>query len=210
MSKIPVFLVDDHPVVREGIRRVLEMDESISIVGEADSAEEALNQLQFSSLEVVLMDIRLPGISGIEATRQLKSQHPEVHVVILSAFGDEYLAQAIEAGADGYVLKTATQTELVSAVKRAAGGQSPIDIDLMARLLGQFAELSKLSHTKGLTQRHLAILRQVAQGVPSKEIGAALSISEATVKRNIRGIFDYLGVNDRAQAVAEAYKRQLL
>ncbi|MCH8913097.1 MAG: response regulator transcription factor [Planctomycetes bacterium] len=89
MSKIPVFLVDDHPVVREGIRRVLEMDEGISIVGEADSAEEALNQLQFSSLEVVLMDIRLPGISGIEATRQLKSQHPEVHVVILSGFGDD-------------------------------------------------------------------------------------------------------------------------
>ena len=210
MSKIPVFLVDDHPVVREGIRRVLEMDEGISIVGEADSAEEALNQLQFSSLEVVLMDIRLPGISGIEATRQLKSEHPEVHVVILSAFGDEYLAQAIEAGADGYVLKTATQAELVSAVKQAAIGQSPIDSDLTARLLSQFAELSKLSQTKGLTQRQLAILRQVAQGIPSKEIGAALAISEATFKRNMRAIFDYLGVNDRAQAVAEAYKRQLL
>ena len=137
--------MDDHPVVREGIRRLLELDEGIAVVGEAESAEDALAQLASSPARVVLMDIRLPGISGIEATRQLKSQHPEVRVIILSAFGDEYLTQAMEAGADGYMLKTATRMELVSAVKGAAAGKSPIDGDLTTGLLHRIAELSKLS-----------------------------------------------------------------
>ncbi len=132
MSKITVLLVEDHPIVREGIRRLLSVDKDIVVVGEADSAEEALRQAQFFSPQVVLMDIRLPGASGIEATLQLKTHYPDLRVVILSAYGHEYLTQAIEAGADGYVLKTASQAQLVGAVKQAAEGQSPIDSDLTA------------------------------------------------------------------------------
>ena len=207
---LDVFLVDDHPAVREGIRRWLERDQQIAFVGEASSAEDALTQIQFSSPQVVLMDVRLPGISGVEATRRLKAQHPDLCVVILSAFGHEYLAQAVEAGADGYVLKTATFAELVAAIKQAAVGQSPIDRSLMTTLLGRFAELSRSPGSPSLSKRQLAILQSVAQGISSKEIAAQLAISNATFKRDMQRIFDYFGVSDRAQAVAEAYKRELL
>ena len=207
VPKIRVFLVDDHPVVREGIRLLLSTDDTILITDEAATAEEALSKIQSSSPQVVLMDIRLPGISGVEATRQLKEQYPDLRVVILSGFNHEYLAQAIEAGADGYVLKTSSPSELVNAVKQAANGQPPIDSNLTAELLGQ---LSRLSRSQGLTQRQLAILRGVSQGVPSKEIAAQLAISDATFKRDMRNIFNFFVVNDRAQAVAEAYRRNLL
>lgn len=210
MAQIKVFLVDDHPIVSEGLRRLLELDSEVEVTGVAASAEEALDQLQFSSPEVVLMDIRLPEMNGIEATRQIKARHPNIRVVILSAFGNEYLAQAIEAGADGYVLKTSKQSELVDAVKHAANGHYPIDSGLTSSLMSQFAEMYKRSGPRALTTRQLAILGQVASGVSSKIIAQDLSISDATFKRDLRGVFDYFGVNDRAQAIAEAYKRKLL
>ena len=156
------------------------------------------------------MDVRLPGIDGIEATRQLRAKHPTMKVIILSSFGNEYLGQAIEAGAKGYILKTVTQSELVHAVRQAARGQTPLDPNLTAGLVDRFAELSKLARHHGLSERQLSILRGVAQGVPSKETAAQLASSDATFKRDLRAILNYLGVNDRAQAVAEAYNRQLL
>ena len=168
MAKIPVFLVEDHHIVREGIRRLLELDKDIAVVGEADSAEEALKQVQFSSPRVVFMDIRLPGMNGIDATRQLKELYPDMRVVILSGFGNEYLAQAIDAGADGYLLKTTSQKGLVGAVKQAAEGQTPIDSELATALFGEFAELYKRSQPEGMTRRQLTILKSVAKGVPSK------------------------------------------
>lgn len=210
MGKIPVFLVDDHPIVREGIRRLLEVDDDLNVVGEASSGEEALDQLRYCSPKVILMDIQLPGISGIEATEQIKAQYPDVRVVILSAFGQEHLAQAIEAGADGYVLKTASHSQLVEATKEAAEGRKPLDHSLTEQLFDHFAELYKKSQSQGLSRRQLAILQRVAQGVSSKVIAAEVAISEATFKRDMRGIFDYLEVVDRAQAVAEAYKQNIL
>ena len=207
---IPVFLVDDHAVVREGIQRLLELEGGIVVVGEAGSAEEALTQLRYCAPKVILMDIRLPGLNGIEATRLIKVQHPDLRVLILSAFGDEHLAQAIEAGADGFVLKTTKRAELMEAIKLAAQGQSLIDQDLTGNLLGQFAKLYKKSQIQGLTQRQLIVLKRVSEGVASKKIASELSISDATFKRDMRGIFDHFGVNDRVQAVAEAYKRSLL
>ena len=210
MAKIQVFLVDDHPVVREGIRRLLELEEGISVVGEVASGEEALKQMDARPADVVLMDIRLMGIDGIETTRRLKATHPDLRVLILSGFGHEYMSQAIEAGADGYLLKTAKQHELVRAVEQIAEGQSPIDSNLTAMLLDQFAEMSKLNRSRALVERQLAILRGMAQGLSSQEIAAQLAISDATFKRQLKAIFNYLGANDRAHAVAEAYRRHLL
>ena len=160
--------------------------------------------------QVILMNIRLPGVNGIEATRLMKTRFPLLRVLVLSAFGHEYLAQAIEAGADGYVLKTAKRTELVAAVKQTASGQGHIDEALTGGLLGQFAELYKASREQGLTQRQLTVLKRVAQGISSREICEELAISDATLKRDVRAVFNYFGVNDRAQAVAEAYKRRIL
>lgn len=210
MTKIPVFLVDDHAIVREGIQRLLELDDDIEVVGQAESAEDALDQVESANPRVILMDIRLPGVNGIEGTRMIKARYPNLRVLILSAFGQEYLAQAIEAGADGYVLKTAKRSELMDAVKQTANGQGHIDETLTGGLLGQFAKLYKASREQGLSQRQLTVLQRVAQGVPSREITAELSISDATLKRDVRAVFNYFGVNDRAQAVAEAYKRRIL
>ena len=210
MKATRVLVVDDHPAVREGIRRLLEMDDGILVLGEAGSAEEALDQMSARPAGVVLMDMKLPGMDGIEATRQLKLAHPEAKVVILSAFGSEYMAQAIEAGANGYILKSATQNELTDAVHQAAMGQSPIDPKLTPGLLDRFANLSRMAQHHGLTSRQHEILRLVASGVPSKEIAAQLAVSDATFKREIKAIFNYMGVNDRAHAIAEGYRRQLL
>ena len=127
MRKVRVYLVDDHPVIREGIRRLLELDERIQVVGDADNGEEAVSQVVATSAEVVLMDVQLPGMDGVETTKQLTDRHPDLRVVILSSFGDRYLAPSIEAGACGYILKTATLPEMISAVLRAADGQSPIN-----------------------------------------------------------------------------------
>lgn len=209
MNKTHVLLVDDHPVVREGIRRLLELDDRIEVVAEADSAEEAFNKMN-TSPDVVLMDIRLPGIDGIAATRDLLAAHPDVKIIVLSAFGNEYLNQAMEAGAKGYILKTVSQSELASSVLQVASGQTPIDPKLTSGLLDQLAELSKLARQSGLSQRQHEVLRLVAAGVPSKQIAARLAISDATFKREIKVIFNQLGVNDRPQAVAEAYNKGLL
>ena len=210
MASIRLLLVDDHPVVRQGIRRLLELDKQVSVVCEAGSGEEALEQMEASPADVALMDIRLPGIDGIETTRRLRTRYPDLKVIILSSFGDEYLVMAIEAGAKGYILKTATQTELVHAVVQAAGGQTPIDPKLTPRLFGRLAELSRMSQGQGLSSRQQEILRLIGDGVTSRELEGSLSISHATLNRELRHVYDLLGVNSRAHAVAEAYKKGLL
>jgi len=210
VKSVRVMVVDDHPLVREGIRHLLELERRIEIAAEAGSAEESFHGLDLQSVDVVLMDIRLPGMDGIKATRQFKAIHPLVKIVVLSSFGIEYLSRAIETGADGYILKTATQSELVEAVLQAAQGEAPIDHTLTSGLLNRFASLSKVARSHGITDRQMEVLRLLSVGTPSKEIAFQLSISNATLKRDIRGIFNHLGVNDRAAAVAEAYNRKLL
>ena len=210
MEKTRVLIVDDHPGVREGISRLLEMDDRIQVVGQVESAEDAFTRIREVSPKVVLMDIKLPGANGVEATRQLVADNPSLRVVVLSSFGDHYLSSAIEAGACGYVLKTATQQELVDAVLQAAAGRSPIDPSLSGVLFDRFAKMAKTSQERGITSRQREMLKLVADGFSSKEIGAQLFISEPTVKREFRNIFNFLGANDRAQAIAEAYKRNLI
>ena len=205
-----MFLVDDHPALREGIRRLLGSDQGIEIVGEAGSAEECLREIKARSVDVVLMDINMPGMDGIQATRQLKEEYPDLKVIVLSALGAEYLNQAIEAGANGYILKTATSTELANAVIQAVGGQTPIDANLTPHLIGRAAKTSDGSKRHTLSKRQKEILRLIAEGMPSKEIEASISISHATLTRQLRQTFDLLGVDDRAHAVAEAYKRRIL
>ena len=210
MAKTRVFLVDDHPVVRTGMRQLLELDGRISVVGEANSGEEALEQFNGCPADVVLMDVRLPGMDGIEATRQLRARHPDLKIMILSSFGDEYLAGAIEAGANGYILKMATQPELTHAVVQTASGQGPLDPTLTPRLFDRMAELSGVARSQELSSRQQKILRLIADGVPSREITARLSMSQATLSRQLRHVFDLLGVDDRAHAIAEAYRKNLL
>ena len=209
-GKVRVFLVDDHPVVREGISRLLELDERVQVVGEADNAEEALGRVMLTSANVVLMDIKLPGMDGIEATRRLTERNPDLRVVILSSFGDSYLTPCMEAGASGYILKTATQSEMVSAVIRAAAGQTPIDPALAKMLLNRPGRQTHQRQRQGLSDRQKEIIKLIAEGVTSKDIALRLYVSDATLTRELRRVFDFLGVADRAHAVAEAYRQQML
>lgn len=207
MDKIRILLVDDHQVVREGLHRMLELESDFDIVGEAGTAKDVIDQVAALSPEVVLMDIKMPGIDGIELTRQLKSRAPSTNVIMLTLY-DEYLSQAIAAGAKGYLVKDITREELLKAIRAVHDGRSPLYLSLtqdkLTKLTAQEDEQSKLS------DRELTILRLIADGVTTEGITHQTFLSEASVKRSVRFIFEKLGVHNRSEAVGEAYKRGLI
>ncbi len=210
MSKVGVFIVEDHPLMRVAMRRLLEQDENFFVVGEADNAEEALERLGTLSADMVVMDIQLPGMDGVEATRQLKLHHPHLKVVIMSAFGEEYLVPSIEAGADGYMMKGLTADEVLHGLLQAAKGTPPIDAALTRHLMDQSVIGSATQAAPFLSLRQLEVLRLVSNGLTTKEIATSLSVSDPTIKREFRKIFDMFGVNDRAHAVSEAHRYGLI
>ena len=209
-KRIRILLVDDHPMVREGMRRLLEGDGGFEVVAEVESVEDALGELERRKTDIVVMDIQLPGVNGVEGTRLLKVRYPEVKVVIVSAYGEDYLVPSIDAGADGYLLKTLPPDELVKSMHQVALGQSPVDSSLTRHLMDR-AAAGKRSEGEGMpTERQQEVLKLVADGLSSKELASRLYISQTTLKREFRNIFNLLGVNDRAHAVAEAYRRNLI
>ena len=209
-ERIRVLLVDDHPMVREGMRRLLEAEGRFEVVGEVDSVESALEELAYKKAEIVVMDIQLPGMDGVEGTRKVKARYPDVKVVIVSAYGEDYLVPSIDAGADGYLLKTLPPVELVKSMHQVALGQSPVDAALTRHLMNQAAAGRGKEGEGQPTERQQEVLKLVADGLSSKELAARLFISQTTLKREFRNIFNLLGVNDRAHAVAEAYRRSLI
>jgi len=210
MKPIKVLLVDDQPLVREGIRRMLELENDIRVVGEARSGEEAIVKAKDLDPDVILMDIKMSGMSGIEATRQLKAQGCAANIIILTVYDDKYLGQCAEAGAVGYLLKDITREDLVKAIELANGGQSPFAPSVASSLLKQFTKMVAVNRENVLTSRQLNILRLIAAGISNKDIAKKLYLSEATIKRETSTIFAKLGATDRAQAVAEAYTKSLL
>ena len=210
VERFRVLLVDDHPMVREGMRRLLEGEGEFEVVGEVDSVEAALEELDRKKVEIVVMDIQLPGMDGVEGTRQMKARYPEVKVVIVSAYGEDYLVPSIDAGADGYLLKTLPPAELVKSMHQAALGQSPVDAALTRHLMNRAAAGKGMVGENQPTERQQEVLKLVADGLSSKELASRLYISQTTLKREFRNIFNLLGVNDRAHAVAEAYRRNLI
>ena len=207
MEHIRILLVDDHQVVREGLRRMLELEKDMEVVGEAATVEEALTQAELLSPDIILMDIKMPGRDGIEATRLLKKRQPACQIIMLTLY-EEYLVQAIEAGAAGYLLKDIKRDELVRAIHTVHQGRSPLNLSLGRELFAKLA--SSIKDEQTLSERELAILRLIASGATTERIGAQLFLSDATVKRDIRHIFEKLGVHNRSEAVAEAYKRKLI
>ena len=210
MSAIRVLLVDDHQVVREGLKRMLELDKDIQVVGEAVNGEDGITQAERLSPDVILMDIKMPDMDGITATRQLKQKMPDVKVIMLTLYDSEFVTQAIEAGASGYILKDAKGEQLIQAIRDVRKGYSPLAPSLTRQVFTELATLSRASRDSLLSERQCEILRLVAAGLTSKDIGAKLCISEPTVKKELTHIFDKLGVNDRAQAISEAMKRKLI
>ena len=210
MNKVRVFLVDDHPLIRVAMRRLLEEDEDFFVVGDAGNAEEALECLDTLPADMVVMDIQLPGMDGVEATRQLKLRHPELKVVIMSAFGEEYLVPSIEAGADGYMMKGLTADELVRGLLQAAKGMPPIDAALTRHLMDQSVIGSATHAAPFLSLRQREVLRLVSHGLTTKEIANSLAVSSPTIKREFRKIFEMFGVKDRAHAISEAHRYGLI
>ncbi len=210
-APVRVFLIEDHPVVREGTRRLLEFEEGATVVGEADSGESALVSPSLGLAEVVLCDVMLPGMDGIETTKAVLAKYPHLRIVMLSSFGDSYLSNALEAGACGYLLKRSTGDELVRAVQDAANGGAPLSPALNALLVDRYRELqSNKTDALGLSERQAQVLEMVARGETTKRIAEDLFLSPATVKRELRHVFDLMGVNNRAHAVAEAQRRGLI
>lgn len=189
---------------------MLELEEDIRVVGEAANGEDGITQAERLSPDVILMDIKMPDMDGIAATRQLKEKMPKVNIIMLTLYGNEYVTQAIEAGASGYILKDASREQLIQAIRDAYKGYSPLAPSLTRQVLTELANLSRASRDSLLSERQCEILRLVAAGLVSKDIGARLCISTATVKKELTHIFNKLGVNDRAQAVSEAMKRKLI
>jgi DNA-binding NarL/FixJ family response regulator len=207
---VKVMLVDDQQLVREGLRRMLELDEDIEVVGEAKTGEEAISKADELNPDIILMDVRMPGMGGIEATRQLKAKECRANIIILTVYEDKYLAQAAEAGAVGYLLKDIGREELSRSIKLAHEGQSPFAPSITRTLFTQFGNVAQLSRNTLLTSRQLDILRLIAAGITNREIAGKLCVSEATIKRETNSIFTKLDAVDRTQAVAEAYRRNML
>ena len=209
MDIIRILLVDDHQVVREGLRRMLELEADLKVVGEAADAKEALTQVELLSPELILMDIKMPGVDGIELTRQLKQKFPSCNVIMLTLY-DEYLTQAIEAGATGFLLKDIKREELIRAIRAVHEGRSPLNLSLSRDRLAELATPADSQQQSRLSARELTILRLIADGVATKEIASQLFLSLSSVKRGVRLIFEKLGVRNRSEAVSEAYKRKLI
>lgn len=204
MNPIKLLLIDDHFVVRSGLVASLELEDDLDVIAESDRGEQALALFAKHKPDVVLMDLQLPGISGIEATRQLCEAHAGAHVLIFSTFArDEEVGAALKAGALGYLQKSASRDDLLKAIRSVAKGTRSLPADLEARLHQRKAEPE-------ITAREREILALIAQGRANKEIGGALGIAEDTVKRHVSSILDKLRVNDRAQATAEAIRRGLV
>ena len=213
MSRIRVLIVDDQPLARAGFRSVLEATGQIDVVGEAATGGEALTQARQHNPDVVLMDVRMPGMDGIEATRQM----PRQKVLILTTFGlDEYIIEALRAGASGFLLKDAPIEELVRAVRAVAAGDAQLSPGVTKRLLDQVARRlpPPVEHDQGalaqLTNREAEVLRLIAAGMSNAEIGQALVVSEPTVKTHVSSVLQKLGLRDRVQAVIYAYENGLV
>ena len=209
MEPVRILLVDDHQVVREGLRRMLELETDLKVVGEAGDAKEALAQVESLAPEVILMDVKMPGVDGIELTRQVKEKQPSCNIIMLTLY-DEYLTQALEAGAVGYLIKDIKRDELIRAIRAVREGRSPLSLSVSQEQLAELAAPPESKQRAHLTERELTILRRIADGITTRKIASQLFLSEASVKRSVRLIFEKLAVHNRSEAVSEAYKRKLI
>ena len=210
--KIRVVLADDHAVVRKGIREFLEEEEGdIQVVGEATNGKEAIEQVAELRPDVAVLDIRMPVITGIEATRRIKAQYPEVKVLVLTAYDDDpYIFALLKAGASGYILKTAGSSELMQAIRAVHRGESVLDPAVTQKVVAQLTTgrpAGAQEMVEALTDREIEVLRLVAKGLTNKAIGRELSISDRTVQGHLANIFGKLGVGTRTEAVLMAVQQ---
>jgi len=211
-SKIKILIADDHPVVRAGLSAMLSRERDIEVVGEAENGNQAIEKANKLHPDIILMDLRMPEVDGIEAMRQIKTKSPQVKFIILTTFdNDEYIFKGIEAGARAYLLKDAPRERLFKAIRAVSKGESLIEPAIAGKVLDRFAELSRQTQSpETLSERELEVLALMAKGEGNKLIASNLIISESTVKTHIQSIFQKLGVSDRTEAVTEAIKKGII
>ena len=204
-----IFLLDDHEVVRRGVRDLLEAEEDLEVVGEAGSAHEALERMEAAHPDVALLDVQLGDGSGIEVAREIRSQHPEVQCLMLTSFADdEALFDSIMAGAAGYILKQVRGNELVDGVRRVARGQSLLDPAMTSRVLERLRDQEREdARLAGLTDQERRILDHLAEGLTNRQIGERMFLAEKTVKNYVSNVLMKLGMERRTEAAVYAARQ---
>ncbi|HHW48013.1 MAG TPA: response regulator transcription factor [Clostridiaceae bacterium] len=214
MEKIRVMIADDHPLVRQGIKQILELEEDIVVIGQASNGNEAVKIARECKPDVILMDINMPVANGIQAIKELRQGQNQFKIIVLTIHEDrEYLFKTLQLGAEGYVLKDAEPYVLIDAIRNVYQGQTYIQANMTKELVKEFNrvtlnEKANNDHNK-LTAREIEVLELIAKGMINKEIAKQLYISEKTVKNHVSSIFKKLNVSDRTQAAIYAFKNNI-
>jgi len=214
---ISLLIVDDHPMVREGLANMLDDSEEITVAGSCGNSSEALEKAQALAPDIILMDIKMEGVNGIESARQILARNPDIKIIFLTVFEDtESIRLALQAGASGYILKHVSRQNLIDTIKRVHGGETIIDQSVFRQIVNDYTRLSK-KHTEikplkkdeepvELTPREQEILRHLVRGLTNKEISSATNLAVDTVKTHLRNIYRKLQVKNRTQAISKAMK----
>lgn len=216
-EKITILLVDDQRLMRDGLRTLLELEDDLDVVGEAGDGAAAVAAYAVKQPTIVLMDVRMPGMDGVEATRRLCTEWPDARIIILTTFDeDEYIFEGLRAGALGYLLKAVSGDELAHAIRTVASGQALIDPAVTRKVVTEFARLAPAQRSIGqrlvdpLSEREVEILRLVAQGLTNREIAERIHLAEGTVKNYVTSLLGKIGVRDRTQAALRGRELGLL
>ena len=214
MDKIRILIADDHIMVRQGLKQILELEKDIIVIAQASTGEEAIKLAKENTPDVILMDINMPGMNGLQAIAEMKLQNVLSRIIVLTIHEDrEYLFKTLQVGAEGYVLKDADPSVLIEAIRSVNRGQSYIQANMTKELVKEFNRVTLNEKVKteenSLTARELEVLELIAEGMINKEIAKNLYISEKTVKNHVSNIFRKLNVSDRTQAAIYAFKHNM-
>jgi DNA-binding NarL/FixJ family response regulator len=210
VDKIRVLLADDHSLVREGLRKLLELDENIEVVTEVGDGQGAINVARREKLDVILMDVNMPGTDGIVATRVIKREYPAVKVIVLTIYEDEEVVEMVKAGVSAYVLKDVAGSELIDTIYKVMAGEVVIHPRVASRLVRELTRPEKKKDEIKLTRREMDVLALLVKGNTNKDMAELMCISEKTVKNHLTSIFRKLGVKDRTQAAVYALKNNVV
>lgn len=210
MDKVKVIIADDHALVREGLRRLLELDPNIDVLTEVGDGQGAINMVRKLRPDVVLMDVNMPGTNGIVATKVIKREMPSIRVVALTIYEDEEVIEMVRAGVSAYVLKDVAGSELIDTIYRVMNGEVVIHPRVASRLVRELTRVDRKKDTVRLTKRERDVLTCLVKGNSNKEMADAMFISEKTVKNHLTSIFRKLGVKDRTQAAVYALKNHIV